>query len=325
MKIAIIGAGMAGLTAATELQRKGATVQVFEKSHGTGGRLASKRLDWGQMDTGAQYFTARSGGFHARVKQWEAAGAAAQWAFTPYRLTDGALQPSPDEAVRYVGTPRMTSIARYMAKDLDVAFQTRIEQLSFDGEQWALYTTDEQKLNGFDWVVSSIPAEQAAVMLDTSSDLARDIPEEVHNPCWALALATRGHVPEDIQGIFGDDVVSWVSRLSAMPGRECPEGSDDLWMLHFSAQWSREHANDTADAVYAEGLAWLRSRLQADLVARQHYGHFWRYANLADPESPRPYRVEKSRNLAVIGAWCCGGRVEGAYQSAMHLMSDYFS
>ncbi len=325
MKVAIIGAGVAGLSAASELQRLGATVQLFEKSRGTGGRLASKRLDWGQLDTGAQYITAQSGGFHARVKQWQAAGVAERWAFTPYRVEVGALQPSPDDTVRYVGTPRMTSIARYMADGLEIAFQTRIEQLDFDAGKWTLFATGGDKYEGFDWVVTSMPAEQCSVLLDTSSDLVREVPDDLHDPCWALALATNGAVAPDIQGIFGDATVSWVSRLSAMPGRQPPAGCDDLWMLHFAAQWSLEHADDSAADICAAGLAWMRHRLETELVVVRNFSHFWRYAQFdATSSAALPYFVDSLRRLAVIGAWCCGGRVEGAYQSAMHLVKDHF-
>ena len=58
MKVAIIGAGIAGLTAARELVERGAQVKVFEKARGLGGRLSTKRLVWGKLDIGAQYFTA---------------------------------------------------------------------------------------------------------------------------------------------------------------------------------------------------------------------------------------------------------------------------
>ncbi|HCP22242.1 MAG TPA: FAD-dependent oxidoreductase, partial [Marinobacter hydrocarbonoclasticus] len=55
--IAVIGSGLAGLTAAILLGDSGHNVRVFEKSRGPGGRLASKRVANGSADIGAQYFT----------------------------------------------------------------------------------------------------------------------------------------------------------------------------------------------------------------------------------------------------------------------------
>ena len=57
--IAIIGTGIAGLSAARALRDAGHVVQLFDKSRGSGGRMSSKRSDAGALDMGAQYFTAR--------------------------------------------------------------------------------------------------------------------------------------------------------------------------------------------------------------------------------------------------------------------------
>jgi len=42
-KIAIIGAGVAGLTALQALKQQDCSVTVFDKSRGSGGRLSSKK------------------------------------------------------------------------------------------------------------------------------------------------------------------------------------------------------------------------------------------------------------------------------------------
>ena len=57
--IAVIGAGMAGITAARTLMQAGFKVSVFEKSHGPGGRMATRSTPYGSFDHGVQYFTVR--------------------------------------------------------------------------------------------------------------------------------------------------------------------------------------------------------------------------------------------------------------------------
>jgi predicted NAD/FAD-dependent oxidoreductase len=42
--VLVVGAGMAGLTAAAELQRAGRRVLVLDEGRGVGGRLASRRI-----------------------------------------------------------------------------------------------------------------------------------------------------------------------------------------------------------------------------------------------------------------------------------------
>ena len=72
--IAIIGTGIAGLSAAQALQAAGHSIHLFDKSRGSGGRMSSKRSDAGALDMGAQYFTARDRRFATAVQQWQAEG-----------------------------------------------------------------------------------------------------------------------------------------------------------------------------------------------------------------------------------------------------------
>jgi protoporphyrinogen/coproporphyrinogen III oxidase len=55
-RIAIVGGGLAGLSAAMVLVRQGASVTVFERAERTGGRALSDELDGVRIDPGAQLF-----------------------------------------------------------------------------------------------------------------------------------------------------------------------------------------------------------------------------------------------------------------------------
>jgi predicted NAD/FAD-dependent oxidoreductase len=58
--VAVIGAGISGLTCAQNLTDHDVPVTVFEKSRGVGGRMATRRSEHGAaFDHGAQYFTVR--------------------------------------------------------------------------------------------------------------------------------------------------------------------------------------------------------------------------------------------------------------------------
>ncbi|WP_321389722.1 FAD-dependent oxidoreductase [uncultured Desulfuromusa sp.] len=69
MKIAVIGAGLAGLTAAKQLHSAGAEVTVFDKSKGTGGRLSSRSFAVGWINHGAPYVSLESDQFSSFLKQ----------------------------------------------------------------------------------------------------------------------------------------------------------------------------------------------------------------------------------------------------------------
>ena len=63
MQIAVIGAGISGLTCARQLQAQGHSVTVYEKSNHVSGRMGTRETELGGFDHGAQYFTAVSDGF----------------------------------------------------------------------------------------------------------------------------------------------------------------------------------------------------------------------------------------------------------------------
>ena len=322
MKIAIIGAGLSGLCSARELINRGCEVDIFEKSRGLGGRLANKRVSWGQFDIGAQYFTARDKRFQQQVAVWEQDGVVCRWSFTPYAIVSNTLQPSPDETVRYVGTPTMNRVAHQMADGIQVNFKTRVTNVSENAQGWQLGTERDEVSKHYDWLLLTLPLEQSATLLEDHKEIRSRLPDSVHRPCWSLTLATRGSVASHIQGIFGDELVSWVSRSSARPN--APKGMtyDDLWVLQFSPEWSLNNEKQTHDQMVREGLRWLSERLAIPLSCEHSFSHFWRYAGLSASHEDVSMIVDRTKQLAINGAWCCGGRVEGAFLSGLDVVDQ---
>ena len=315
MRIAIVGAGLAGLFVARELQKAGHDITVFEKSRGRGGRLASKRFDWAQFDLGAQYFTAKTSAFRQEIDTWIDAGCAGEWQFTPYQFDGSRLRCSPDSTIRYVGQPQMNSIAHHLAQGLRIQLTQRVTAIHKKDALWSIVTEDTEHAD-FDYVVLTPPAEQSKALLKDHT-IANAIPAYVHNPCWAVAITTHGEVDPAIQGIFGDETISWVSRQSAKPGYSQKMPDQDTWVLHFSPAWSAVHGKKHP---HAETLKtanhWLEGALQTQLTIKDHYLHFWRYANINTTPFDHPFLLDQKNSIAVVGAWCAGGKVEGAFVSA---------
>ena len=61
--IAIIGAGITGLTAADHLVKAGRDVALFDKGRGSGGRISTRRTENGVFDHGAPELQATSSAF----------------------------------------------------------------------------------------------------------------------------------------------------------------------------------------------------------------------------------------------------------------------
>ncbi|HSC85083.1 MAG TPA: NAD(P)-binding protein, partial [Pseudomonas sp.] len=187
--IAIIGTGLAGLSAAQALHAAGLEVQLFDKSRGSGGRMASKRSDAGALDLGAQYFTARDRRFVEVVQHWQTRGWVAEWDPQLYQSNENGLSPSPDEQTRWVGTPRMSAITRAMLGALPVHFACRITEV-FRGEQyWELQDGEGQSHGPFSSVIIATPAPQASGLLSAAPKLASAAASVIMEPTWAVALA----------------------------------------------------------------------------------------------------------------------------------------
>lgn len=73
-RVAIVGAGVAGLACAARLQAAGLDVSLFDKATGPGGRCATQHTPAGPFDHGAPGFTASSEAFGRHVQAWAREG-----------------------------------------------------------------------------------------------------------------------------------------------------------------------------------------------------------------------------------------------------------
>lgn len=84
MHLAVIGAGIAGVSLSAALLEMGFTITLFERSPRAGGRMSARILRGEgnvrvSCDHGAQYFTARHPGFQQVVQSWMQRGWAVPW------------------------------------------------------------------------------------------------------------------------------------------------------------------------------------------------------------------------------------------------------
>lgn len=315
LRIAVVGAGMAGLACAGMLHRSRAEVTVFDKSPRTGGRLSTRRADGLTFNHGAQYATSRDPAFIAVMDGMAADGAAAPWDV----VGEG----------RWSGLPGMSAMARYMERQGVGAVRTG-QHVAFlhagppgwmirhmDAAQAApgLVTDMGGELSGpFDQVAVALPAPQAAGLLQPHR-FAQDAARAGMAPCWALMLAfpAATTAPDLLRLDAGP--LRWIARDTSRPGRTQPP---ECWVAHATPEWSRAHLEHPAAAVQAM----LREAFTAAtaIAADPSYVsvHRWRYA-LADVSLGVPALWDAVAGLGVCGDWCLGARVEAAFLSGQAL------
>ena len=172
MTIAIIGAGMAGISCAQLLMQAGIEVHCFDKARGPSGRMASRRHDLGACDHGAQYFTAKDRGFRRQVEAWCALGAVAPWPGRVGHWQDGAIHADREATTRYVGTPRMSACLRAASESLPLSTGCQISSLhQDDAGAWWCTDTNQHQHGPFTQVLCTAPAPQAAALLPRAHPL----------------------------------------------------------------------------------------------------------------------------------------------------------
>ncbi|TVR65944.1 MAG: FAD-dependent oxidoreductase, partial [Gemmatimonadales bacterium] len=245
-RVAVVGAGMAGLAAARALTDHGLHVRILDKGRRPGGRMATRRSREGWMaDHGAQFFTARDPRFARHLPSWVEAGVVAEWKGTVVRLVrtdDGVLESEPArESRRWIGTPGMQALPGHLARDLNVHLSRRVVGLAQDGRRWFLRIRDEgAEMAGkgasapdvgspdveweegpFDAVLFTAPPPQTARLLESvAPDLAARVARVPVAPCWAAMVEVDGRVDLPFDGAFlPGPILSWISRDSSRPGR----------------------------------------------------------------------------------------------------------
>ncbi|GGD06305.1 NAD(P)/FAD-dependent oxidoreductase [Aquisalinus flavus] len=318
-KIAIIGAGLSGLVVAERLHRL-ADVEIFEKSRGVGGRMATRYADPFEFDHGAQYFTVRRQRFQEFLEPYLNDGVVAEWPLRMVMLEEGRTpEPMDTDHVRYVGAPKMNAFAKALAEDKTVHLQTRAEAVVPDGESWQLVSDDGRDLGRFDWVVTAVPSPQASSILPDGFVHQDAIARVGMSGNFTLMLGFDSDLPLDWDGARTRySPVGWIAVNSAKPGRD----TRTSLVIQSTNEWAETFLEEDKDKVIAhlqedaEKLIGF-SLPKPALVAI----HRWLYAAVPSPLG-EPFLADETQRLAACGDWCVEGKVEDAFESGMAL-ADY--
>jgi len=321
MKAAIVGAGLAGLSAATALRANGHEVVVFERARGPGGRAATRRVDGIEMpkaargatlafDHGAQYFTVRDPRFQQVVNGWLRDRVAAKWDGRVVSFDSEGWEDVPATTDRYVGIPGMSAIAKAMAEPLDVRYGQRVEQVRLAPDATLHLEPD---LGTFDRVILAVAAEQAKPLVAHIPELTAALAPVTMRPCWAVLAAFDERVPARFDGAFvHGSPLGWVARNQSKPKREWKV---DAWVLHATPSWSAAHVEDDPEVVGSFLMEAFHDLIPQGLPhAFYATAHRWRYA-AADP--PLAVGAIHHAGVTVCGDWCLGTRIEDAFLSGV--------
>ena len=312
----IIGAGMAGLTAASLLKKAGQDVLLLDKGRGVGGRMATRRFGNGRFDHGAQYFTIRDERFKQMVTAWEQAETAVQWSqgFASY-----PGEKATGQYPRYRGHLGMTDIPKHLAKGLYIQLETKVTAVHQENDQWRLETEAGEQIRGRALLMTS-PVPQTLALLDAGGIL---LPKPIRKmldaveyyPCLALMAlyAEPSRIPAPGGLRFAEGPIAWMAD-NHQKGIS-PDGF--AVTIHASPEFSQTHWQTDSSAVVKALMDAASPWLPQNPIDWQL--HRWRYAQVKTMGLAPMYCLPGKPTLALAGDAFGGARVEGAVLSGFEV------
>ena len=315
-EVLIIGAGISGLLAGKILSQSGIKVMILEKSPGVGGRMATRRFKQGVFDHGAQFFTAREEKFQQLVDLWIKEKIAFEWF--------GSLQKS-DDLPRSGGHPRyrglrgMTSVAKYLARDLDIYLQTHVKSVSKESDWWVAQTENGEEYIARQ-IVLSAPIPQSLNLLE-SGDVTfpsfeyKTLKAIEYHPCITGLVLLDGPsaIPSPGGMKFDKGDIQWLGDNS----QKGISPKTTAITIHGSQDFSRENfelpAEKLIEVLVEAAKPWLGQEIQDWQI------HKWRYAQPVNLYPAKFLEFSGHRGLFMTGDAFGGARVEGAALSGIEV------
>lgn len=338
--VTVIGAGMAGLVCAQQLQQAGYSVLVLDKSRGVGGRMATRRVSGIRADHGVRYLEPTGKFLSQLINYLESTKNGPQeesilqlWTDKIYELNPPVGQLLPIVKSCYIAPTGMNSVGKFLAQGLEIWFSRRVQTIQPTVEKnWYLTlevtnddataqpTTVKSKA-----VVVAIPAPQALMILEQPvaemhSEFLKRLGFVEYDPCITVMAgyspAQQESLPEWQAIAFpNDDYLSWVGIDSSK--RSHP--TQPVFVIQSSAKFATTH-QDTTDLqpVAQQLLSYTAQKLMPWLNSPEWLQvHRWRYAFCRQPLAVSCLTTELPLPLVGAGDWCGGNKLEGAFASGL--------
>jgi hypothetical protein len=220
LKVAIVGAGIAGLSCARELTARGASPTVFEKSRGPGGRCATRRSGHFFWDSGATSLLPR-GKTLERVITEELDTSELVRVTKPVAIHENLRvrpgDPGRGNGNRYCYQNGINTLAKLLGQGLNVRANTPVSEVRAVGDQFEIAG------EAFDHLVLTAPIPQVSLMLWSLNE-TRPLANVRYRACISIMLGYETPLPERPYFALLDPEQShpltWLSLESVkVPGR----------------------------------------------------------------------------------------------------------
>ena len=342
--VVVIGAGLSGLTAASQLQKWGYRVLVVDKSRGLGGRLATRRRGATAIDHGCRYLQPFTEPDLSPMATLQAAGVLQPWRPDCFALgADGTLTAMPTE--EYFAAPQgMSAVAKALAAGLTIHSHWRATALTPLPEGWCIAgeplgdgdptTTLEARA-----VVLAIPAPQAMALLEPAarhgapsgaipSGAIDELIQRLDAVAFEAVITVMAGYDPQISAVLPAQggAAGWLvegkthplMRWMALDSSKRAGAEEPVVVLHSSAAFAAANidrpdletvGNELLTAA-AQLAAWLSTPAWMQV-------HRWRYGFVSRPLGWPVLRLPDLPTLVGCGDWCQGNNAEGAIAAGL--------
>lgn len=318
-RIAIIGAGMAGLSCAWHLQRAGIKTTVFEQAGSAGGRIVTHAHKTTTFDVGTPFFTANNPYFKTFLEYWGKKGMIECWKGQIYvdnRQAGLNLSKHP-----FVGAPSMDVLAKILQQGQDIAYHHSITRIDKVSGGWRLFN-GAKDYGFFDRVILTLPAPLSHQLLKDANILQSEVEKCLKfTSVWVVMVSFAQKLPTSYDAMaVANSPFTYAFRDSNKPRR----ARGEAWVLHGNVQWTRENLEIKEEqAVQKIVGAFLNSLKASALKPTYTAAKLWKNAYVEKPLG-QPYLF--ADGIGVCGDWLMGRRVEDAFLSgaemAAHLINE---
>ncbi len=310
----VVGAGLAGVTAARELTRLGYSALVLERRDRPGGRCATRTMEGGVFDYGAQHFTVREKAFQDIVGEWQQQGAARVWCFG-FAYADGVVE-RPGHP-RWYGTNGMRWLVESLGKEVAVRCGAAVRRVMEQRGGWRVETS-EGDIYEAKAVLMALPMP-LAIRLISDEDTWRfgaalaPLLSVEYDSCFAAMLLLEGESGIPAPGAIkvDEDGIAWIAD-NRMKG--ISPAMDAVTVLA-DATWSRELL--TMETEHAATLVAERAGRHLESKPARVWGYRWHYAMPTRLLPSEHFELYGRAPLLFAGDAFCDGKIEGAALSGL--------
>jgi renalase len=299
MSIAIIGAGICGLTLANKLSEESIDNFILEKSKGVGGRLATRRDGEATYDHGAAFYLQSNFEPNIWHERWQNAGLTKLWF-------------SENERLHFCGASGMTSLAKDLAQNVKVYFSEKVVKLDVSQNSVSVLC-ESNKFFEAQKIVLTSPLPQVLEILNASQI---NYPADLNNIVFGKALVGLFEIEDENKIEYNFNILKPNSNIFTLANNQAKRISKKFALsVVMSGSWSDQHFKFDDTQILALMQIEMQKYFKFEMHVIKAQLKKWRYAQ------PRTVYKDKhvslnSGQIILAGDAFGGGSIAGALRSA---------